>query len=105
MGAREERLGKNEAVFREVNERIRDVSAAPAEAEFLCECADATCTAAVAMSLVEYELVRGDPLHFLVLPGHELEDVEDVVDRGDGFTVVRKRDGAAQVAAATDPRS
>jgi hypothetical protein len=57
------------------------------------------------MSLVEYELVRGDPLHFLVLPGHELEDVEDVVERGDGFTVVRKRDGAAQVAAATDPRS
>jgi hypothetical protein len=105
MSAREERLGKNEAVFREVNERIRDVSAQPAEAEFLCECADASCTAAVGMTLAEYELVRADPLHFLVLPGHELADVEDVVERGEGFTVVRKRDGAAAVAAATDPRS
>jgi len=105
MGAREERLGKNEAVFREVNERIREVTSPPAEAEFLCECAEVSCTEAVGMTLSEYEAVRKDPRHFLVLPGHQIDDVEDVVERHDGFTIVRKKAGAAEVAVATDPRS
>jgi len=94
-----------QALYREVNERIRDVTSPPADTEFLCECAEATCTEAVAMTLQEYEAVRGNPRHFLVLPGHELDEVEDVVEQHDGFTVVRKKAGAAEVAVATDPRS
>ena len=106
MSAREERLGKNEAVFREVNERIRDVTIVPAETQFLCECADVSCTAPVTMSLSDYEGVRANPRHFLVLPGHEVLEVEDVVEEHPTYTVVRKKAGApADVAVATDPRS
>ena len=106
MGTREERLGKNEAVFREVNERIRDVTIVPAETQFLCECADATCTAPVSMSLTDYEVVRANPRHFLIVPGHEVLEVEDVIEQHAAFTVVRKKAGdPAQIAVATDPRS
>jgi hypothetical protein len=39
MDARTERAGKNEAVFREINERISDVTRENA-ADHLCECAE-----------------------------------------------------------------
>ena len=106
MTEREERLGKNEAVFREVNERIREVTIIPAETQFLCECADASCTAPVSMTLSAYEGVRANPRHFLVVPGHEVLEVEDVVEEHAAFTVVRKKAGdPAEIAIATDPRS
>jgi len=104
MDARAERVGKNEAVFREVNERINDVTRENAS-EYLCECGFATCTETIQMAVADYEDVRSVPTHFAVLPGHEIPDVEEVVARNDGFLVVRKKAGAAAVAAELDPRS
>lgn len=114
MDTRAARVGKNEAVFREVNERISDVTRENAAeyhvtrenaAEYLCECATATCTETIQMTVAEYESVRSVPTHFAVLPGHEVPDLEEVVARNDAFLVVRKKAGAAEVAAELDPRS
>jgi hypothetical protein len=105
MDARAERVGKNEAVFREVNERINDVTRENAS-EYLCECANATCTETIQMTVSDYENVRSVPTHFAVLPGHELPDLEEVVARNEGFLVVRKKAGAAAaLATELDPRS
>ena len=105
MDPRSERVGKNEAVFREVNERINDVTR-ESTAEYLCECGDATCTETIQMTVFDYEDVRSDPTHFAVLPGHEIPDVEEVVGRNEGFLVVRKKAGAAAaLATELDPRS
>ena len=105
MDARAERVGKNEAVFREVNERINDVTRENA-AEYLCECGNVTCTETIQMNVADYERVRADPTHFAVLPGHEIPDVEEVVARNEGFMVVRKKAGtAAALAIELDPRS
>jgi hypothetical protein len=105
MDTRAERVGKNEAVFREVNERINDVTREDA-AEYLCECGNAACAETIQMTVAEYERVRADPTHFAVLPGHEIPDVEDVVGRNEGFLVVRKVAGAAAaLATELDPRS
>ena len=93
MDARAERAGKNEAVFREVNERISDLTRENA-AEFLCECATKTCTETLQMTRAEYENVRSVPTDFAVLPGHEVPDLEEVVERNDAFLVVRKKAGA-----------
>jgi hypothetical protein len=102
---RTERVGKNEAVFREVNERINDVTR-DKTAEYLCECGRATCTETIQMTVADYEALRTDPTHFAVLPGHEIPDVEDVVARNAGFLVVQKKAGdAASLAAELDPRS
>ena len=107
--SREERIARNEALFREVNERIQDVNeelSGALEADFLCECGDAECTEPISLTPREYEEVRRDPTHFAVLPGHVVPDVEQVVAQNDRFAVVAKTDPeAARVAVRKDPRS
>ena len=107
--SREERVARNEALFREVNERIKQVNEerpAASETDFVCECGDPECTAPVSLTLVEYEEVRGDATHFAVLPGHLVPEVEVVVASNDRFAVVRKNaPQAARIAVREDPRS
>ena len=92
MGAREERLAGNEALFREVNERIAESADrfGSEEASFICECSDSTCTERVAVSLDDYEDVRDHGAQFVLAKGHEQVEVERVVRRFPGFNVVRK---------------
>jgi hypothetical protein len=107
---RARRIGENEALFRVVNERIEHLNRAFAvlteTMDVVCECGDIDCAERLVLTVSDYERVRADPTHFAVVPGHELPDVERVVERGDGFVVVRKDPGLpAQVARETDPRS
>jgi hypothetical protein len=88
----EVKRARTEALFRDVNERIAE-SAQRFEADatqFVCECADPTCTDRVEATLDEYEDVRADATTFLLTPGHAHDDIERVVaDRG-GFHIVEK---------------
>lgn len=107
---RARRIGANEALFRAVNERIQDLNEAfgplAETMTIVCECGDASCTQQIPLSPADYERIRSDPTLFVAVPGHELPDVETVVERGDGYVVVRKHPGEAErVARATDPRS
>jgi hypothetical protein len=107
--SREERVARNEALFREVNERIKLVNEsqeAPSETEFLCECGDPECTIPISLTLAEYEQVRRVSTHFAIVPGHSDPSIEQVVARHDRFAVVEKTDpDAARVAVREDPRS
>jgi hypothetical protein len=110
MDARGERVGKNEALFRQVNERLKELgegfSLVSEVGDFICECGSASCAAPIRMTLAEYEQVRADPELFFVLSGHGVDDVETVVESREGYDVVRKREGeAARIARETDPRS
>ena len=106
MGSREERVGKNEALFREVNERIREITTWDTGAEFLCECGDPDCTQPIVMTVEEYEAVRSRPTRFVIVPGHEVPDLERVVERTDRFAVVEKLPGKpTTIAVETDPRT
>jgi 5-bromo-4-chloroindolyl phosphate hydrolysis protein len=51
-----------------------------------------------------YERVRADPRHFFVLRGHELAEVETVVESHEQYVVVEKRAKAGKLAEASDPR-
>ena len=105
---RKNRLARNESAFRSLNESIEsDVHRGREEVKlggFLCECGDADCEALVRMRLAEYESIRRDPMLFLLVPGHEALDTEDVVDSRDGYLVVRKHEDVADIATQTDPR-
>jgi hypothetical protein len=106
---RQARIGLNEAVFREVNERINDLAEhfqlENQPLDLVCECGDPSCVERITMSGEEYEELRREPTHFAVYPGHEQADVETVVDRRRGYDIVRKHEGApAQIAEQTDPR-
>jgi hypothetical protein len=107
---RQERIGLNEAVFREVNERISDLAEqfglTDQPLDLVCECGDPTCVERIAMSRAAYEELRSDPTHFAVFPGHEEPDVEDVIGKQGAYDVVRKHEGGpAEIAQRTDPRS
>ncbi len=104
--SREARVAKNEVLFREVNERIRELAPAEGSVEFLCECGDASCVEPISLTLPEYEEVRSDAARFFVRPGHQAPDVEDVVAETGRYVVVVKRAGLpAEIAQANDPRS
>ena len=110
MDERQRRIGLNEAVFREVNERINDLAdefgLESRPLDLVCECGDPNCVERITMSREEYEELRGNPMLFAVYSGHEAGDVEAVVDRRGGYDIVRKREGGpAELAQATDPRS
>lgn len=111
MTEREERIGRNEAVFREFNEQIRAVDQAftvPGDdlLPLICECGDSLCTERVELRRDEYERLRADETLFAVVPGHVASDVEDVVEQRGGYDVVRKRPGVPeQVARETNPRT
>jgi hypothetical protein len=107
---REERIGMNEAVFRDVNERIEDVASAfnmtTEPLDLICECGDAACVDRISLTRDEYEKIRADPHFFAVASGHVAPDVEEVVETHSRYDVVRKFKGVpAEIAQTTDPRS
>jgi hypothetical protein len=53
----------------------------------------------------EYERIRRSPTWFPIAVGHDLPEVEDVVEVSDRYAVVEKRGEAAEVTAKFDPRS
>lgn len=107
--ARAERIGRNEARFRDINERLqqalRQVPGNPDLLEFVCECGDRDCEAHVQLTLAEYEDVRRDSRHFAVVPGHVARDTERVLATNDRFEVVEKFGAAVPIADASDQRA
>jgi hypothetical protein len=102
-------IGVNEGLFREVNEKVREVGAGidrPDDSvNFLCECGDANCIEEVSMRVSEYEGVRRDATLFFVVTGHEAPDVEEVVEEKGTYNIVRKRAGLPEeIARNTHPR-
>jgi len=101
---RRERAAKNQSLFREVNERIEHRAGDASFTTFICECCDPQCDASVALTLQEYEEIRADPNRFLVLPGHDVAEVEEIVEANDRYVIVRKSGAGRAVAELLDPR-
>jgi hypothetical protein len=105
MKSREDRIARNETLLREVNERVKEVIPAEGGIQFICECGDEACVEQVTLSVEEYERVRSDPVEFFVKPGHQVPEVEDVVEEHDRFLLVRKHVEEQDIARRTDPRA
>jgi hypothetical protein len=106
--SREERLARNESLFREVNEHIAEAARRTLvlpEAEFLCECGRPECLERIVVPLGEYEHVRAHADRFLLVAGHEQAEVDKVVGGGTAYVIVRKIGQAGDIAADLDPRS
>ena len=105
-----ERVARNDAIFREANEKISDAAEAEDmtdEIPFLCECAEESCTKVVRLSDEEYESIRENATDFLNAPGHEVAagPYGEVIERNHRYVVVRKRGAAAEIVANLDPRT
>jgi hypothetical protein len=104
------RIAQNEALFRDVNERIKDITAeqhAPGTEdvwEFLCECGTEGCVERIHLTVAEYEALRSKATQFAVVPGHEVPAVERVVESSERFLLLEKLGEGATIAEETDPR-
>jgi hypothetical protein len=92
------RVAENESFFRDMNEHAlnrRDqlLRRLPPDepVRLMCECASGECEQMLQLTLREYARVRDHPDRFLVIPGHETADIEDVVERRGRFSTVEKR--------------
>jgi hypothetical protein len=99
------RIGLNEALFREVNERIDQLQGDLDSVDtffIVCECGTAACTERFGITQDEYRTLRENDRRFAVVPGHERPDVERTVATHADYLVVEKTDpDAAEVAEKT----
>jgi hypothetical protein len=102
----DERAARNEALFREVNEEVArlEQSLEGGAPQFVCECAAESCVERLTVPMATYERIRSHPRRFVLKPGHEQEQLERVVDSGNGYVVVEKIEVAGRVAERTNPR-
>jgi hypothetical protein len=87
-----ERFARNQGIFREVNERLREVADLSVTlTEYVCECSGAQCSETIELDLSEYDAIRSTPNAFVIAPGHEQLTRERVVeDTNDRFMLIEK---------------
>jgi hypothetical protein len=108
MDVSAQRVAKNEAAFRDANERIEQAAGHMANLEpipFICECARPECTEILRLPRDAYERVRSDRSTFWVVPGHEITEVDGtevgrVIERHETYTVLEKFGESGETAAA-----
>ena len=107
---RTRRIARNEALYRQLNERIEEIKEASGargtKFEIVCECGKEDCTEMMVVSYAVYERTRANSARFLVKPGHEEPDLATVVEEHRGYVVSEKVTAEARrLAEHTDPRS
>ena len=91
---REARAAQNELVFRAVNEQIVKMTdrfrEQLSDIDIVCECANRNCVGTIRIHADEFAKVERADGTFLVLPGHEDESVERVIERSESYVTVWK---------------
>ena len=102
---RGERAAQNELVFRAVNDQIVEISgrfeSLLSDIDVVCECANASCVGRIRLPASTFADIRHAGVDFIVLPGHERTDIEDVVERYERYLVVRKNPSVIDAVRAT----
>lgn len=83
---------EKQSLFREINERVRQLEVATNSdtLRLICECAHAECADLVAVPRGDYDSLREVPNWFVVRPGHEDLTAEQVIRRDERYVVVGK---------------
>jgi|SRR5919202_2280317 hypothetical protein len=102
-----DRAARNEEIYRTVNERIEQTARRHGfahELSFHCECAESDCFETIQMPVDEYDRIAADPARFVVVPKHQNEAIEKIVDRTPTYLVVEKVGEARQQIERDHPR-
>ena len=95
--------------MRQVNEWIgeiaEDLGGGSHHCDFICECSRLDCVQRIALTLEEYGHVRDEGERFAIVAGHETPEVEQVIEKLDGYWIVEKVGVAGEAAREMDPRS
>jgi hypothetical protein len=100
-----QRVAMNEATFRKVNEGMEAGQDPSGLLTFVCECGRLGCNRLIQLTRLEYEAVRGHSRRFAIIDGHEIPEVEEVVERSERYIVVEKGGRPeSEIVEHTDPR-
>jgi len=100
-----QRVAMNEATFRKINEGMEAGQDPGGLLAFMCECGRLGCNRLIQLTRAEYESLRAHSRRFAVIDGHEIAEVEDIVERAERYIVVEKAgDPEAEIVEHTDPR-
>ncbi len=86
---RADRIAQTELFFRAVNEEIA-ANDGHGTTRFLCECGNPACSEGLELTAAALHHLHAENGLFVVLPGHEIADLETVVNRQNGYLVVRR---------------
>jgi hypothetical protein len=109
-----QRVAQNQATFRDANEDIEAAAQALApdlpRVPFICECPELGCTRTTRLTLSEYEYIRAEATRFVVIPGHEVcevdgEEVARILGRESEYTIMEKVGAAGEEARRLASRS
>ena len=87
------------SVNREIERASQEVGQGPHDRiEVICECGKESCSETLELTCAEYDEAHRQLDRFVLVPGHEDEQVEHVVTRTDRYLVVDKFGEAERVA-------
>ena len=94
---RRDRRLRNEKLFRTVNNKLRELNVefegfADETALFVCECSRLECIEQLTVAVAVFDAVCARPGQFVLVPGHELPEIDRVVERNGPYLVVQKPD-------------
>jgi hypothetical protein len=90
---------------RRVNEAIERGRSRDSPGAYLCECGRVDCNLLLDLPVSKYESVRSSFDRFLLADGHEITEVDKVIERHDTHLVVVKDGEAGDMARRTDERT
>jgi hypothetical protein len=116
----ERRRAENEIVFRRFNEsvfsRLNELDKVAQEEGvetvaidehkpllFYCECSDENCKKRIKISPDAYARIHKNRDTFIIVSGHEVTSVEDVIDKNRAYYVVKKHKKLMQLARELHP--
>ncbi|MFL5961391.1 MAG: hypothetical protein ACJ757_00660 [Gaiellaceae bacterium] len=80
---------QTEFFFRAINEEIA-ANEGHGTTLFICECGNSACTEGLELTAEVLRHLHAGNGVFVVLPGHEISDLETVVDRHNCYLVIRR---------------
>ena len=109
MDSREERVARNEAMYRAVNREIEQVAEetddGPSdELNVICECGQPDCRATLTLTIADYDEIHRQRDRFAVQPGHQDPKIERIVRETATFVVVDKFGEAERIAESQEDR-
>jgi hypothetical protein len=101
------RLAENEVIFRQHNRSIKEglesiramaqeegqqllITESDTPLHFYCECSNEKCTKRIIIPPSEYNALHKVNNQFIVVPGHEVADIERVVESHGPYNVIQK---------------
>jgi hypothetical protein len=109
----EQRQIENEMIFRRINEKVgSDLDALDDMhredgnyhlvrdedllLRFKCECSDENCDVRIPLQLSQYQTIHVDRDTFIVKTDHQVDPIEKVVRRENGYNVVKKNNSTPE---------